>query len=335
VEVDGLSVTLHHVTPGLVVAQAARKAEPANLAGLLAAKAKPYRVGPQDVLLATVWDHPEITMPMGPNRTDASSGSLVEEDGYIYFPFVGRLKVGGLTANEIRVALTTELGKVLRNPQVDVKVISYRSQKVYVGGEVRNPAVYPVTDVPFTLAEAVNRSGGFLPTADDTRMVLVRGTQTWRLNFRELVATGDNFNRLVLQDVDSLHIPNTTEEPVYLMGEVVRPGNVALVHGSLSLARALSEAGGLQVTSADATSIYVIRQTASVNGVDVFHLDGRNPASMVLADKFALNPHDIVFVDAGSLVRFQRVMNLILPTLSAATASTVGGVEAYYFKKRL
>jgi polysaccharide export outer membrane protein len=334
VEVTGLAVTLHPVTPELVVAQAGRTTPRQDLTGLLAEKLKPYRVGPQDVLLATIWDHPEITLPMGPNRTDTSSGNLVEEDGFIFFPYVGKLKVSGLTVSEIRTALTAELAKVLRNPQVDVKVIAYRSQKVYVGGEVRNPAVYAVTDVPFTLAEAVNRAGGFLPTCDDTRMVLMRGNRTWRLNFRELVASGDSFGRLVLQDGDALHVPNATEEPVYMMGELVRPGNVALVHGSLSLARALSEAGGIQVASADATSIYVIR-SASAKNVDVFHLDGRNPASMVLADKFALNPRDIVFVDAGSLVRFQRVMNLVLPTLTAVTATTVGGVEAYYFKKRL
>ncbi|MDP1831448.1 MAG: polysaccharide biosynthesis/export family protein [Geothrix sp.] len=334
VEVDGLSLTLRSVTPQLLNAQVARAPEALDLGGLVAEKPQPYRIGPQDVLLVTVWDHPEISLPMGPNRSDSSYGNLVDEAGFIYFPYVGKLKVSGLTTGEAREALTAQLAKSLRNPQVDVKVLVYRSQKVYVGGEVRNPAIYPVTDVPFTLAEAVNRAGGFLPTADDSRMVLTRGTRSWKLNFHKAVAAGSRLGPILLQDGDTLQVPSASETPVYMMGELTRPGNVPLVHGNLSLAKAISEAGGIQVASSDATSIYVIRAGGSANAVDVFHLDARNPASMVLADRFALNPRDIVYVDAGTLVRFNRVMNLLLPTISAATSVGLTAAQIDYFANR-
>jgi polysaccharide export outer membrane protein len=116
------------------------------------------------------------------------------------------------------------------------------------------------------------------------------------------------------------------------MGELVRPGNIPLTHGRLSLAKALSEAGGIQPLSSDATSIYVIRAGNTASGVDVYHLDGRNPASMVLADKFALNPRDIVYVDAGSLVRFSRVMSMILPTITAVTSAAQTTADVRYLK---
>lgn len=334
VEVDGLKLTLHPVTPEILVAQSARPVEGVDVDGLAAEKLQPYRVGPQDVLLVTVWDHPEISLPMGPNRTDSSYGNLVDERGYIYFPYVGKLKVSDLSTGEVRDAITAQLAKSLRNPQVDVKVLVYRSQKVYVGGEVRNPAVYAVTDVPFTLAEAVNRAGGFLPSADDSRMVLTRGTRSWTLNFRKILAAGSRLGQIVLRDGDSLQVPNSSEEPVYMMGELVRPGNVPLVHGNLSLAKAISEVGGIQVASSDATSIYVIRAAGGAKAVDVFHLDARNPAAMVLADKFALNPRDIVYVDAGTLVRFSRVMNLLLPTITATTSTGLTAVEIRNLKTK-
>lgn len=333
--VQGLSVTLHALTPDLVRAQAAKPPVPANLDGLLKDKLPVYRVGPQDVLLATVWDHPEISLPMGQYRTDQTSGSVVEDDGSIFFPYVGKLKVAGMSVGEIRDALTVQLAKVLRNPQVDVKIIAFRSQKIYVGGEVRNPAVYNVTDVPFTLAEAVARAGGFLPTADDSHLILNRGSRSWYLNFHGLMGAGKGIGQVVLQDGDSLQVPSATEEPVYLMGEFMRPGNVPLTHGTLSLAKAISEAGGLQMTGSDATSIYVIRAGDASNTVDVYHLDGRNPASMVLADKFALVPHDIVYVDAGTLTRFGRVMNALIPTINATTQTGSAWAQVYYFKKRL
>lgn len=334
-DVGGLSVTLQPLSPELVSRQAARPVAPMDLSALVSERAQVYRMGSQDVLLVTVWDHPEISLPMGPNRTDTSYGNLVDEEGNIFFPYVGKLKVAGMTISQVRDTLTTQLAKSLRNPQVDVKVLVYRSQKVYVGGEVRNPAIYPVTDVPFTLAEAINRAGGLLPAADDSRMVLTRAGKSWTLNFQALMAMGTAAGQILLQDGDSLQIPNASEEPVYLMGELMRPGNVPLVHGRLSLAKALSEVGGIQVTSADATSVYVIRSAGASNKVDVFHLDARNPASMILADKFALNPRDIVYVDAGTLVRFSRVMNLLLPTINAVTAGASTSAQVYYFQKRL
>jgi polysaccharide export outer membrane protein len=140
---------------------------------------------------------------------------------------------------------------------------------------------------------------------------------------------GNRIDQIVLKNGDALHVPNSKEEPVYMLGELVKPGTMPLVHGSLSLAQAIAEAGGIQSLSADARSIYVIRQTKVANAVDVFHLDARNPTTMVLADRFRLNPHDIVYVDAGTLVRFGRVMNLLLPTVQTVTSTALTGVAIH------
>jgi polysaccharide biosynthesis/export protein len=320
-DLQGLKVTLRPLSAEVMKAQTARGFDPGALRELLSETVPPYRVGPQDILLATVWDHPEITLPLGANRTDSTSGNVVDEAGYLYFPYIGRFLVKGLTITEVRDVLAMQLGKLLRNPQVDIKVIAYRSQKIYIGGEVRNPAVYTVTDVPFTLAEAINRAGGFLPGADDSRLLLTRGDRTWKLDFQALMASGNRIGQILLKDGDTLQIPGNMEEPVYIMGELARPGILPLVHGNLSLARAMSEAGGIQGTTADTRSIYVIRQASAANTVDVFHLDARHPAAMVLADRFPLKPRDIVYVDAGTLVRWNRVMSLILPTFSAITGT--------------
>lgn len=330
---DGLDVTLRALDAQAVRGQGPRPAEPAGLEALLQEKPSPYRVGPQDVLLVTVWDHPELSLPLGQYRQDPSSGTVVNEAGEIFFPHVGTFKVAGMTTSQLRETLTTRLARVLQNPQIDVKVVAFRSQKIYVGGEVRNPAVYNVTDVPFTLAEAIHRAGGFLPVADDSRMVLTRGKQSWRLDFQALTS-GNRIGQILLKDGDALQVPSALENPVYMLGELLRPGTLPMIHGNLSLAKALSDAGGIQGVSADARSIYVIRQGASTQAVDVYHLDARNPTSMVLADNFQLNPRDIVYVDAGTLVRFNRVMGLLLPTVSAVNNTALSVAEADYFLNR-
>ena len=146
------------------------------------------------------------------------------------------------------------------------------------------------------------------------------------------MTAGNRIGQITLKNGDSLHVPNAKEEPVYMLGEVVKPGTMPLVHGSLSLAQALAEAGGIQPLSADARSIYVIRQGVAANAVDVYHLDARNPTAMVLADHFPLNPRDIVYVDAGTLVRFNRVMSMLLPTVSAVTSIGLTAAEIHYLK---
>jgi polysaccharide export outer membrane protein len=94
-----------------------------------------------------------------------------------------------------------------------------------------------------------------------------------------------------------------------------------LFHGRLSLARALAEAGGIEQLTSDAHSIYVLRAGRGDNAVDVFHLDSRNPVALVMADRFELQPRDIVYVDAGTLVRWNRVVSLILPTFQTLAGS--------------
>lgn len=333
-QMDGVRVTLHPLDDQAVKSQNARVNESAALAEITRGEPQPYRVGPQDILLVTVWDHPEITLPLGQFRSDAATGMVVDEDGFLYFPYVGRVAVKGLTTSQVREALTAQLGKVLQRPQVDVKVLAYRSQKIYVGGEVKTPGMCPITDVPCTLAEAVNRAGGFLATADDSRLVLTRGNRSWRLDFQALMASGNRIGQILLKDGDSLHVPSSNEDPVYMLGELVKPGIMPMIHGKLSLAQAIAEAGGIQGASADARSIYVLRQAGSPDSVDVYHLDARNPAAMVLADNFRLNPRDIVYVDAGTLTRFGRVMGQLVPTVSAAATTVLSAAEIRYLKVR-
>lgn len=320
-QVNGEQVTLRNLDGAAVRAfGVAAPSSSAGLQELLSGKVEPYQVGPQDVLLVTVWDHPELTLPLGQFRTDAATGMVVDEEGCLFYPYIGRVKVGGLSVVQVRETLTTKLDKVLQKPQVDVKVLAFRSQKIFVGGEVRSPAVYNVTDVPFTLAEAINRAGGFLPSADQSRLMVSRGDRSWTLNFLELLGQGNRIGQILLRDGDSVHVHHRDEAPVYLLGEVRNPRSVPTYQGRLSLAQALSEAGGINTTSAAARSVYVFRRGQADNTVDVFHLDAYNPIAMVLADRFALRPRDVVFVDAGTLVRWNRVVSLILPSTAILTA---------------
>lgn len=325
-------VNLMAITPELVRGLNASSPSTTLPAELLSIKQEPYRVGPQDSLLPTVWDHPEITQPLGQYRSDPATGVIVDDKGEIYMPYVGPLPVAGMTTHEIRTILTDKLSAFIRRPQVDVKVLAFRSKKIYVSGEVKNPSMCNITDVPMTLADAIHQAGGLLPSADDSIIRLTRGSRTWTLDYHAALASGSGLGRIILKDGDSLFVPNRQDEPVYMLGELARPGITPRHHGRLSLARAITDTGGISGTNSDARSIYVIRQAARSGEVDVFHLDARNPTSMVLADSFPLRARDVVYVDAGTLVRFSRVMSLVLPTVQAINATAISGAEVRYLR---
>src|SRR5437667_4023597 len=116
-------------------------------AGLMA-QSDDYVVGAQDVLGITVWNQPDLTAKY-----------TVEVDGTFTFPFIGRVKVAGLTLRQIEVELKRQLAEgYYKNPQVSVAIDSYKSQRIFVVGEVRSPGAYPLGG-NMTLMEALAQAG--------------------------------------------------------------------------------------------------------------------------------------------------------------------------------
>ncbi|MGU7771936.1 polysaccharide biosynthesis/export family protein [Burkholderia sp. MR1-5-21] len=297
-------------------------------AGLLAAPPAAYRIGPGDVLQITVWDHPELAAAQGaatqatPRAADPAAGFVVDQKGGVSFPFAGTVPVAGLTADAAQARIASALSRVYRAPQVTLRVASFRSKQVYIDGEVRTPGGQPVNDVPMTLYEALGRAGGMSPEADQSRIALVRGGVTHPLDLTRMLRDGQNPADVVLAAGDLLHVPARSDYGVYVMGEVNKPSLARpLRDGRLTLSDALSQAGSVNANTADAAQMFVVRGSQT-DRPQVFHLDARSPVSMVLANEFELQPKDIVYVDGNSLVRFSRVLSLLLPGVnSSATAA--------------
>ncbi|MGX7004230.1 polysaccharide biosynthesis/export family protein [Caballeronia sp. KNU42] len=295
----------------------------------LFAKPTAYKVGPGDVLQITVWDHPELAAAVGQTAVntrvaDAAPGFVVDGGGNIQFPYISKpIHATGKTPDQLQREIYTELSKVFVKPQVTVRVESYRASQVYVDGDVKTPGAQSINDIPMTLTEAVGRSGGFMPTADQSRVVITRNGTSYPVNVAQMLKAGKNPSEIVLQPGDMLHVSSRDENTVYVMGEVVKPTAVTpLRDGTLTLAEAISQAGNLSPTSSNARQLFVIRQVPGNEPV-IYHLDAKSPVSMILANQFPLEAKDVVYVDNSGLVRASRVLDLLLPAINAGLTTAV------------
>lgn len=293
-----------------------------------------YRIAPGDVLTITVWEHPELTIPSGSFRSAEEGGNVVKADGTVFYPYAGELPVSGLTTGEIQTLLQNKLGSVIKRPQVDVRVASFRSQKVYVSGSVMKPGMVPITDTPLTLLDAIEQLGGLTDTATWGEVTLSRYGSIHNISLRSLYEEGQWNQNLLLQNGDLVHIPRNDAEKVFVLGEVNQPQSLKMSRNGTSLAEALAEARGINENKADGRGIYVLRNTGVLkdpsNGqpiysATVYHLNAASAVGFMLADSFPLEPRDVVYVSPAPITRWNRFLSQLLPSIIAT--DTAGDIE--------
>jgi polysaccharide biosynthesis/export protein len=296
-----------------------------------------YRVGPRDILTITVWDHPELTIPAGEFRAADAAGTVVGEDGNIFYPYAGVIKAAGKTVEEIREQLTQKLAEYIEQVQLDVRVASYRSQRVYVVGEVTTPGIQLVKDIPLTVLEAINSSGGLKPEADARNVTLTRNGKTYNVNLQALYEIGDLKQNVLLENGDVLNVPDRKFNKIFVLGEsnlvstieggsnqTQRSRTVMMENGRMTMAEALSEGGGFNQETSDAARVFVFRN--GLGKPQIFHLDMKSPDVLLLADRFPLQPHDIIFIDRAEGIRWNQIIGQVQPTLTLIN-SVIGPIQ--------
>ncbi len=288
-----------------------------------------YRIGRGDVLGIIVYGHPELTIPAGGERSAAESGNTVHSDGTIFYPFVGRIDVAGRTVRQVRDIIARGLEPYVAMPQVEVHVAQYNSQKVNITGAVAEPGPLPIRNVPLTVLDAINLSGGLADNANWHDIILTRDGEETRLSLHDMLNRGRLDQNRLLRDGDVLHVPDNSNQKVYVMGEVREPRSLPMGSSRLTLTDALSEAGGINESNADASGIFVLRRApeGSDKLATVYQLDARNAAALMLGAEFPLQPTDVVYVTTTPLGRWNRVVRQLLPTVSSVYQTTRTGRE--------
>lgn len=335
------AIDAYLVTPALLKQLAPVTAFAQNNVGLdKQVEAYQYKVGVGDVLNVTVWDHPELTTPAGSYRSAADSGNQVHADGTIFYPYVGTLRVVGLTVDQIREKLTSQLAGYIMDPQVEVTVISYQSKKAYITGEVKTPGQQFISNIPLTLLDAVNKAGGLSDNADWNNVTITRKGRDEVVSLEALIQRGDLSQNRLLNDGDIVHIPRNDTQKVFVIGEVNQPQFLTIGRNGMTLMEAISASGGIDKLAADATGIFVIRGQRGAKEfvttdegekiekvANLYQLDVTNPASYILGTEFFLKPYDVVYVTTAPITRWNRVISQVVPTISGFNDITSGALR--------
>jgi len=193
-----------------------------------------YRLGEGDAITIQVWD-----------RADLSGSQIVGPDGAITVPVAGTLRVGGMTRDEATQAVKDALSKLYARITLTIRVDRYASNRVIVLGQVRTPGVMQFDTMP-NLLEALARAGGLVsePASNLTHCAIIRGRDrvAW-IDLRSLMQDANLSLNLRLHPNDMVFIPERGDLPIYVLGQVAKPGPFRWVP-NMTLMDVLAQAGG-------------------------------------------------------------------------------------------
>ena len=262
-----------------------------------------YALGSSDVISINLTD------------TDDIDGSyIISPDGNIDLPFVGKINVEDLTLTETKKKLILVLKKYYKNYDLQIKIEEFNSSKVYILGAVKNQLTINLNQKPIKLIDAAIQANYNPNSADKNygnKGLLRRDNQVYKVNINNIFQSLDTKENFYLKKNDVLFVDRNSDA-LHIFGEVTKPG-VYFPNIDYTLTELISSAGMNKLT-ANASKVYVIREDySSFLKINIFKLDIRNPINLVLGKRFLLQPKDIVFIPPTNLVKWNRVISLLVP----------------------
>jgi len=262
-----------------------------------------YILGPADVISINLTD-----------TDDLDNSYEIDPDGLIDLPFIGKIKVSELTVDEAQNILREVISNFYKNPDLQINVEEYNSSKVYIVGAVRNQLTINLDQKPIRIIEAAIQAN-FNPNAADkllgTKGFLRRDNQVYKINLNNTFTSLDDGENFFLKKDDVIFIDRNSDS-IHVFGELTKPGEY-YPNKNYSLTELISTAGLNQLTS-NVKKVFVIREDfSSFLKIKVFQLDVSNPVNLVAGRKFLLKPKDIVFIPPTEIVKWNRVVSLLLP----------------------
>lgn len=249
-------------------------------------EAKPFVLGPEDLLAISVWGNKELTIVEMP----------VRPDGTISYPLIGDLKAQGLTPAELKDTITQKLRNYIKDASVTVVVMAINSINISVAGEVKAPGTYKINR-PVTLMHMFSIVKGFTPMADLRKSYILRDGEKLNVDINALIKDDDFSQNIWLEPNDLIFIHDNFESRVNITGEVKLPQVITYQEGITIMDAVLMSGGLTDIAKANATQIYRRKGKRSDQNIEKINVElDKVIFDGDLSKNIELQPGDIIFV---------------------------------------
>jgi polysaccharide export outer membrane protein len=261
-----------------------------------------YRLGVGDRISINVFGEPDL---------DALHVQ-VAGTGDVQLPILGRVDIAGLSLNEVQDLLESHYGEHFIDPWVVVQLVESLSRPVYLLGAFNEAGVIQI-ERPTSLIQALSAGHGLTETAYIRGARLIRDGQIAAVDIHSLLNRGRMDQNVWLQPQDTIFVPGMQDLRIYMLGAVASPGAQPITNGPLTLAQAVSQAGGPLRAQANLKRVRVIRARSPVDG-ELYVVDFRRIMEGESFD-MPLEPGDIVYVPPNGVGSWNDVVAAISPTI--------------------
>ena len=241
-----------------------------------------------------------------------TTNSVVDNEGYIVFENVGKVKAAGRTLNELKTDFESLMQTVPGSQNAfQIQITDFASQKALLTPHGKPGVLIPITDTPTKVSEVLTQNGLSIDANNITQISLQRDGRTYAFSLDDLLDQNGPDIYLQPEDHLSAQVLPYKENKVFILGGVspqifkINPANRE------TLADILFTSGGpLSASSAKRSEVYLLRGS---NPVVAYHLDAQSPTRLIVADAMELRPNDILYVAEQPIMSFNRTLATILP----------------------
>lgn len=305
-------------------------------------------IGQGDVLDISIWEAPPATLfgtsgsesrlgsPVSLSRNNSLPEQMVDSDGQIAIPFIGRVQAAGRTPQEIARTITTRLNGIAHQPQAIVRLSNNAAANVTVVGEVAKSARVPLTSRGERILDVLAEAGGVKEPVGKMTIQITRGMKVASLPLEMVIRDPRQNVRLQPDDVMTLlYQPYSFTA----LGAVGKNEQLPFEATGLTLAEALGRLSGLQDSRSNAKGVFIFR-FESPEAVDptvrasakltpdgkipvIYRINMRDPSTLFIAQSFQIRDKDVLYVSNAPLADIQKFVSVIFSTfLPIATTAT-------------
>jgi polysaccharide export outer membrane protein len=272
-----------------------------------------------DAIDLAIWDSDDNSLLTSAQQKVANLQTMtVAPNGNIFVPYVGAVKIAGMTQQAARDTVQTALSDISASVQVQLLAKPGRRHAVDVVSGVNRPGSFPLEERDMTVLSAVSQGGGVRDGFDNPQIRLLRGNSTYAIALDKLFKSPELDTTLRAGD----KILVAEDESYFLaLGASDREELITFPKEDVSALDAMSLMGGLSDARANPEGILVLREygTGAVRPDDrgpsdtrvVFTMDLTSADGLFSAGNFKINPGDLVYATESPVNNARTILSLI------------------------